>query len=68
MFGNSLVQNGIISRIDTMDEEHTNSYTIADVEKYELWSKSKFYTAIEKNIIPVLSSMIEVATFVMTQT
>ena len=47
----ALLDNGIIRRIDS-ESCYTDAYSISDIVKYYEWSKSGFYRAIEKYVIP----------------
>lgn len=50
----ALLRVGVICVNDTTIRESTIAYNIADIEKYFEWSKSNFYRAIERYVIPFI--------------
>ena len=50
----ALIKNGIVYCLDETNASSTIGYSIFDIEKYLSWSKSNFYTAIQKYVLPLL--------------
>ena len=50
----ALLGSGVICVNDNTNRESTIAYDIADIEKYFEWSKSNFYRAIERYVIPFI--------------
>ena len=49
---NALEAAGVVSKWSREGRLSTSQYCIADIDKFERWKRSEFYTALDKYVIP----------------